>query len=1324
MDIVGPSEVTTNAADVPQPVTTMLGYLPSAFAHGCSVGKIKHKRKKQAKSLAAPASLSPERLLELEVEPKEPKAKANRILPQRALAAHLPLSASTYDEQQARIDRPNPGCFVGEPATLKRSHGRGRPPRSRLMIIKSLRLHDLGLTSDVSQNRFAEPKQTANLPQLQGFLSPRQDYTSPYPTNYQNGKSGSHFVTGDSVQVPDELPGLVSTPDPPILNSKRKHVAFADTQTFDRRKKQKLEGSGLNSQSMNAHRNPSQYPTDTIFSHDGSVQTSQDHPQVYNDQSRQNITFDRGSMVNERPASMLGASLPSDHHRQGPYSQLVEELLMEASPGSAIGSGYQSINPASSISDHQLSSHRATEDADERSGKTGESGKRTVPAPQSTQSTDKQRNRPSGSVKVERRNIIMDVVQKFEGVFSGEKELWYHFATVWMARHGGTKPDYRTVKETKKDLINSRKLKLLTFNFEFKPRNGVFEPRTITILTLPNVPSDDPKVRQLKDRMIAAQPAPYFPEGLEISRAVCLKYTKPPKPSTEPKPQSYTNKLALDVNTIVQRQFPTPEGQSKGQSKAGSMTRRSRKRPTDEENASPRKRQKPSNFIFMPIEVGPATPAYPVPSGDLDTLPKLTNRKPRQHVNGKPRQQVNGKQSQQVDGTQSQQVDGKQKQHTNGKHTTAAKLLQYSVLNPRQIFNNHNGTISSMFVPRIRLPRTKEVKISFSKDPPRGRPQDIVSFRPDDHDGDPKAIFDRKVDAIKQWEHLGGGFHSQSDGREFTFVNHLFEGVHNNTCALGISLKAPRSRRGTHKTSVKEPKPHTARKLRARGDGKPIVKAKPPVEQPTLVDSDGRKFKRIRLRGPQRGKILGQDGDHRLFLGVVIARTLVGGVSQIVDWNIVAKMFEPQASEASLKSAWPRTRELLKSVGEKWQSDFQEMFAQAYATGAIPMVDYDNLKSYDWKHLFDWTWERFSSPSQSQAEISASTTGFTTLHELDGNPLQDMTAFYELRSNATVHKRDDIVNRDPFLVSVDTERLSDRTNLMDVAKNWIRANVLTPDGLYAPWEARRKIEPIGPKRVTKAIRELLLAKVITQKNKGRVLPTQGFKISSHFNNRLRLKFGLDKLYEAAAQKQRLDGLFKQGKRAQFSSHCSDGEMMAVSNLLAQGRIKSYQNNVPKNSFGLLDDGYRTRMMDRTKLHFDIELERSETYIEGNPLEPLPSIPTVVCQKVEEGHSFDKVPMWANFDGVADLSRWHSALAATIAIVVQRPGVVVSQIQIIVAPSLEPFEIKLLMDWMVKARIARWTGPWCDGVVLGEWWWMALGDERKSGAKATTSVAHG
>ena len=473
------------------------------------------------------------------------------------------------------------------------------------------------------------------------------------------------------------------------------------------------------------------------------------------------------------------------------------------------------------------------------------------------------------------------------------------------------------------------------------------------------------------------------------------------------------------------------------------------------------------------------------------------------------------------------------------------------------------------------------------------------------------------------------------------------------------------------------------------------------------VDPDygTRPAKLRRVRGPREAKSLGENGEERLLIAVMVIRALTGGLEKRIDWVLVSKVFEPTFTQMFVHSRWNFTLQKYKLVLPKIESDFQSIFTTAYEDGTVPAIDYDNLEEYDWKWLVEWTMANVDTPTQSLPELPVERSEFDRLYTLRGTSNNEINEVYEIDGSSALARRMKIMHRDPYVLPLVQERRREQpaedAEAFDTVKSWIRANIMTPESTYNPSAARAKLSTFPDRTIEDALKQLLLDRVLTQENKGRPVPGRNYDISDFLISRLKKNLQSAHFHQAATYKQQLDHEFEKNGFAKYSQAAGDGDMVVIVNLLAHQRITVVPIDVPMNKWGQTDGGYETRQMDKRRLNFSLELRPSPTYIYGDPLQPLPAPPSHHLRD-----PMARIPLWYDIHGSLVPVMWEMALAAVVAVLAVRPGVGALELEKVMRPAMEVWELQVVLEWLVQASAAKKIGQGFS--VEDEWWWLALG----------------
>ncbi|KAF7588591.1 hypothetical protein BBP40_005476 [Aspergillus hancockii] len=461
----------------------------------------------------------------------------------------------------------------------------------------------------------------------------------------------------------------------------------------------------------------------------------------------------------------------------------------------------------------------------------------------------------------------------------------------------------------------------------------------------------------------------------------------------------------------------------------------------------------------------------------------------------------------------------------------------------------------------------------------------------------------------------------------------------------------------------------------------------------------------------------------RIMTAIVVVRALAGGYEgKIVDWTLVSTSFpdhEPDFIQSRGKYILGKHRLQLA----KMQSDFQERFLEAYATGQVPAINYDALETYDWAGIVDWANAQLDVPkSEKLPDLPATREQFDSVFELREELPTVLDEIYQTTQTVTVNRKRALVASVPFVVPIPNKNETptfrkQHLSRMEVVKSWIRANVVTPEETYQPSEARSALSYMKS-YIDMAIDSLTTERVISMGNRGRVTPGRNYDITDHFLFALGRKRHIEstQLRRAAKFKtQTLDPALQSERKFDVQYNAEDGDILAMINLAAERRVILKPRDPPADKYGLTDGGYMTRQMDKDKLRFAVEVHPVEgKYIYGNPIEKKIAAVPPPCppRATNNGDAWvpERIPLWCDIHGGFIKLLWELSIAAVVGCVASRPGINAAGVASMIKPAMGAWEIELLLKWMAEIGVVRQEGHTINGEAgwaAQEWWWMIL-----------------
>jgi hypothetical protein len=449
----------------------------------------------------------------------------------------------------------------------------------------------------------------------------------------------------------------------------------------------------------------------------------------------------------------------------------------------------------------------------------------------------------------------------------------------------------------------------------------------------------------------------------------------------------------------------------------------------------------------------------------------------------------------------------------------------------------------------------------------------------------------------------------------------------------------------------------------------------------------------------------------RFLVAVVVVVTLTGGLDSLIDWVLVGSMF-PDFSIHFMKKHWIDLLKRKQEEAQRLTEDFQEAFPKAYDSGEVDPIDYDRLPDYNWGKLVKWAMKNIDKSSVVK-DIRLPSSRQQLMEDFEPkksveDPQGWRKFFYD--QNAPTYRRIGVASAVSDCIPISAplkELVSSEIDDLTVAKSWVRAIALTPQKDWNNKTAENKCKRLGKELMQQAMEALLDARVIINRSKGRASPLRQYEVSDAFSAPLRKQVKGKDFIVAAAFKKQLDEEFKSGKTCvRVSYFAEDGDIMAISSLQANGRIKLVPIDVPSNKFGLTNPGsYETRKIPPERMRFEMDIYPTEYYLydEDNIL-----LQRGLSTKPFHGSDKGEIPIWYTFSDKLIEDIWGKVLANVGQTLALRAGTNMEWLKRIFAPTMVEWELKLLMVWGEQVGFFERVSGGVEGWTTGEWWWLVTG----------------
>jgi len=479
---------------------------------------------------------------------------------------------------------------------------------------------------------------------------------------------------------------------------------------------------------------------------------------------------------------------------------------------------------------------------------------------------------------------------------------------------------------------------------------------------------------------------------------------------------------------------------------------------------------------------------------------------------------------------------------------------------------------------------------------------------------------------------------------------------------------------------------------------------------------------------------------------VISVRLLTGEIDRLIDWDLVHRLFPGEYTTPLLKKRWTATQVNRRLQFAKLEREFQNSYINAVEEEILPLIDYDRPEEYEWDKVVDWAQRMMQFPaSDIVPELPTSHYVLDDFYDvqMEKDPYEaNKDDLYLLWS--TQLRREELLSELTWSIPVQNPTKYAMTQddaQLEIAKSFVRANVLTPATTYKPQVARERLLPLGTDMLDKALADLLASKTLKVENKGRLVPGRNYSINEQFIGGLKKQIlDSDDLFKSAVDhKMFLDTAFSNDGSILIPPAVTDGHMLAIINLIAAGHMNVTLDIPPVTDmlarepddadaprtmslWGITEAHYKTKQLNRDHLQFPIRVSPTSTYTAGIPLlntKPLPPPPALDCGVLATAKS---IPLWYDIhDGLLP-SMWEIVLSVVLTAVALRPGINAEDISKTTRRGVARFEVESALAWLDDLGVLKRLR---DGWMVGEWWWAAFGGAGAGvGADAGVSAGAG
>ncbi|KAK1997061.1 hypothetical protein LX36DRAFT_609584 [Colletotrichum falcatum] len=464
----------------------------------------------------------------------------------------------------------------------------------------------------------------------------------------------------------------------------------------------------------------------------------------------------------------------------------------------------------------------------------------------------------------------------------------------------------------------------------------------------------------------------------------------------------------------------------------------------------------------------------------------------------------------------------------------------------------------------------------------------------------------------------------------------------------------------------------------------------------------------------KRNAGLDETNETILIAAFVVTRTLLGGADRIIEWGLMMTLF-PDMALSAMRRFWSKARKDRGTFINQLTERFQVQFISAYENNEFPPIDFDSYIDYDWPRLIKWTAGLIEDSQELPANKAALDRGYSV-----GSAWTDVTNWRDDYYNfqMSVFNRFEAATSRPATSLVDRRNeTGSKTNTDDLvtAMSWLRSLCYTHRDRYAPQDIRKKMASIGGgnedciQSLLEQAVEILQGQGVITDSKLKALEGRPYRLTETFLPRFMKWTHEVKFIDAARFKSRLDGSFRRGEKIRIPYVLKDGEVMAMMNLQANGRVTITTVDVPSIPLGFDPGNYESRKYPKSYYNFGLEIAPTDTYIYDEDLYVLRQAKS--DKPPRENHN-RAIPLWSDFFGEMNMDRWSQVLGAVSFVIATRGPLDVAFVCAVLKPYLLEFEVQMVFDWGRRNGILKGMahGTSCT---VDEWWWLLVGRQRTS-----------
>ncbi|KTW29657.1 hypothetical protein T552_00866 [Pneumocystis carinii B80] len=406
--------------------------------------------------------------------------------------------------------------------------------------------------------------------------------------------------------------------------------------------------------------------------------------------------------------------------------------------------------------------------------------------------------------------------------------------------------------------------------------------------------------------------------------------------------------------------------------------------------------------------------------------------------------------------------------------------------------------------------------------------------------------------------------------------------------------------------------------------------------------------------------------DDVLVRAIFLSKWAYGGNTGLIDWELIKKIL-PRYSEAEIKSRFStlRSKNYIKEIGNFfasfWESHYQNAIENEILSPISPVSNYSDILT-----LVEYSKTLDILENYDDIELPDTIEEITANYIIKNVNNTDDIRHNFFDSSLSLNAREIILYETAFSYS-DTDNFFQN---QDEIKSIIKSILITPEENYDSEVAKKLLESYEEDHIESVLQELIQEKLIVRSKSelNRILPGRNYRFSDKFLLTFKTCFP-DFLFSQAVEfYTQITQEFQKNNSVTLSEFINSGSMACILDLAAHNYITFSMENV-LDVFSNNIHQYNTQDWEDYIIDFSVVVQ-------------LKDISYTSLDKSIKYESPLKNFVWVDISGNILKTVYDQYLQTILSLIIQRPGINLSELACILHPAVDIQEIKFIVSSLI------------------------------------------